>query len=93
MKPAARSSEKKAKSDSENEPSEDDCMSDNDSVLSSTPPKKARKAPAASKKKASVPREDVENESVDVDDGDAPSNEKVEDQYQKVRFRILCCEL
>ena len=82
-KPAAK---KKAKADSEDEVS-DAQMSDNDSLLSHTPPM-AKKA-AAPKRAGSKPLADVENESFG---GDAPSeapgkNGNASVKYQKVGFR------
>lgn len=87
MKPsAAKSSKKNAKLDSENEPSEDVDMSDNDSVLSSTPPKKVKGA-AAPKKKPSKPLAANENESGDIEEVNEPSEEKdVSEKYQMVSY-------
>lgn len=77
LKPKAKSAftKKKAKADSEDEMS-DAHMSDDDSVLSHTPPK-AKKA-SAPKRAGSKPLADVENESFGGEGADAS------DKYQKV---------
>lgn len=61
--------------------SEDD-MSDNDSVLSHTPPKKTKSVPA-SKKGGSKPLADVENESFGLDGAESKDTNS-SDKYQKV---------
>jgi DNA topoisomerase-2 len=65
-------------------------MSDDDSSLSQTPPKKVKKAPA-SKKGGSKPLADVENESFGGDVGDQPAQStNASEKYQKVsRWLIL----
>lgn len=91
-KPPAKSTaaKKRAKPDSEDEPSEDDIMSiDGDSVLSSTPPKKAKK-PAPAKKGGSKPLADVQNESFGVD-GASESQTNATDaseRFQRVSGRL-----
>ncbi|RAH47239.1 DNA topoisomerase 2 [Aspergillus brunneoviolaceus CBS 621.78] len=54
---------KRTKPDSDDEMDDADPLSDIDSIMSHTPPKKAKKAPAALKKGGSKPLADVENES------------------------------
>jgi DNA topoisomerase-2 len=85
-KPAAKAtaSKKRSKPDSEDDLSDDMGMSDDDSSLSQTPPKKVKKAPA-SKKGGSKPLADVENESFGGDVGDQPAKStNASEKYQKV---------
>ncbi|OJJ49061.1 hypothetical protein ASPZODRAFT_60711 [Penicilliopsis zonata CBS 506.65] len=58
-------------------------MSDGDSVMSSTPPKKT-KGTAAPKKAGSKPLADVENESFGVDGTEEAGTGKASDKYQKL---------
>jgi DNA topoisomerase-2 len=63
-------------------------MSDDDSSLSQTPPKKVKKAPA-SKKGGSKPLADVENESFGGDVGDQPAKStNASEKYQKVSLLL-----
>ncbi|KAB8234302.1 DNA topoisomerase 2 [Aspergillus alliaceus] len=76
-------SKKRAKPDSDDDMS-DNNQSGDDSVLSHTPPKKAKKAPAA-KKGGSKPLADMENESFTNDGGDAaPKKADASEKYQKL---------
>lgn len=62
---------------------DDDHMSD-DSVLSHTPPKKAKKTAGPSKKGGAKPLADVENESFGKDDSVEPGkSNNASEKYQK----------
>lgn len=86
-KPASKSApaKKRTKADSEDEVSNSH-LSDDDSLLSHTPPK-AKKA-SAPKRAGSKPLADVENESFGADGQSdaAPKNGSASDKYQKVCF-------
>ncbi|PLB50056.1 type II DNA topoisomerase [Aspergillus steynii IBT 23096] len=83
----APASKKRAKADSEDELSDGNNMSDDDSMLSHTPPKKAKTAPAA-KRAGSKPLADVENESFTGEGAEEPSKEaSASDKYQKLSPR------
>ncbi|RAL03925.1 DNA topoisomerase 2 [Aspergillus ibericus CBS 121593] len=90
-KPAAKAkaaSKKRAKPDSDDDDNmdndDDDHMSD-DSVLSHTPPKKAKKSAGPTKKSGSKPLADLENEAFENDDSAEPSkNTDVSEKYQKL---------
>ncbi|KAB8264230.1 DNA topoisomerase [Aspergillus pseudonomiae] len=80
----AAASKKRAKPDSDDDDMSDgDQLDDDDSVLSHTPPKKAKKAPAA-KKGGSKPLADVENESFTNDADAGPKDSNVSEKYQKL---------
>ncbi|KAI9040564.1 DNA topoisomerase 2 [Aspergillus affinis] len=80
-------SKKRAKADSEDELSDGGKMSDNDSALSHTPPKKAKKGPVA-KRAGSKPLADVENESFTGEGAEEPSKEtNASERYQKLSPR------
>lgn len=91
-KPAAKATKKKAKADSENEESGRDDIDDFiDSVMSTTPPNKAKPKKAPAKKAGSKPLADVANESFALDSADEaemskpPKSTGAGDKYQKVR--------
>ncbi|KAB8277202.1 DNA topoisomerase [Aspergillus minisclerotigenes] len=80
----AAASKKRAKPDSDDDDMSDgDPLDDEDSVLSHTPPKKAKKAPA-SKKGGSKPLADVENESFTNEADAGPKDSNVSEKYQKL---------
>ncbi|KAA8649677.1 DNA topoisomerase 2 [Aspergillus tanneri] len=82
----AAASKKRAKPESDDDLSEDNILSDNDSMLSHTPPKKPKKAPAT-KKGGSKPLADVENESFTMDGADEPTKDtNASEKYQKAAY-------
>ncbi|RJE26696.1 hypothetical protein PHISCL_00927 [Aspergillus sclerotialis] len=86
-------SKKRAKPESEDDMSDNDNMSDDDSVLSHTPPKKAKKAPAA-KRSGSQPLADVENESYGMDGAGTPDkNTNATEKYQKAGVPFVLTQL
>lgn len=86
----AATSKKRAKADSEDELSEGNNMSDDDAMLSHTPPKKAKTATAA-KRAGSKPLGDVENESFTGEGAEGTSKEiDASEKFQRVSGHRNC---